>query len=106
MSDQDIIKSKVGNINKYLESINENEASDDDPNIAYQKQLLRNNNYYENNKEKVLNKQKEYRSKISNEDKAKAKIIYYLNNDKDYKNKVKPQTVEKYNIKFVNGLWS
>ena len=40
MSDQDIIKSKVGNINKYLESINENEASDDDPNIAYQKQLF------------------------------------------------------------------
>jgi hypothetical protein len=40
MSDQDIIKSKVGNIDKYLAAINENEASDDDPNIAYQKQLF------------------------------------------------------------------
>jgi hypothetical protein len=40
MSDQDIIKSKVGNIDKYLSSINENETSDDDPNIAYQKQLF------------------------------------------------------------------
>ena len=39
-SDQDIIKSKVGNIDKYLAAVNENEASDDDPNIAYQKQLF------------------------------------------------------------------
>jgi hypothetical protein len=40
MSDQDIIKSKVGNIDKYLAAVNENEESDDDPNIAYQKQLF------------------------------------------------------------------
>lgn len=40
MSDQDIIKSKVGNIDKYLASVNQNEASDDDPNMAYQKQLF------------------------------------------------------------------
>ncbi len=33
---------------------------------ANQKQLLRSNNYYENNEEKILNKHKEYRSKISN----------------------------------------
>jgi hypothetical protein len=40
MSDQDIIKAKIGNIDKYLAAVNENEASDDDPNIAYQKQLF------------------------------------------------------------------
>jgi hypothetical protein len=40
MSDQDIINAKVGNIDKYLAAVNENEASDDDPNIAYQKQLF------------------------------------------------------------------
>lgn len=72
---------------------------------AYQKQLMRSRNYYENNKDKVLNKQKEYKNSIPKEDKAKAKIIYFLNNDENYKNKVKPQTVEKYNIKCINGIW-
>ena len=72
---------------------------------AYQKQLLRSSNYYDKNKEKVLNKQKEYRSTISNEQKARAKIIYYLNNDENYKNKIKPQTVDKYKITVQNGVW-
>ena len=72
---------------------------------AYQKQLLRSSNYYDKNKEKVLNKQKEYRSTISNEQKARAKIIYYLNNDENYKNKIKPQTVYKYKITVQNGVW-
>lgn len=40
MSDQDIIKSKVGNINPYLQDINGEDLTDDDPNVAYQKQLL------------------------------------------------------------------
>ncbi len=35
---------------------------------AFQKQFLRRFNYYENNKEKILNKQKEYIIKILNED--------------------------------------
>ena len=72
---------------------------------AYQKQLLRSKNNYEKNKEKILNKQKEYRNQIPKEDKARAKIIYYLNNDKEYKNKIKPQTVSKYDIKLVDGVW-
>jgi hypothetical protein len=72
---------------------------------AYQKQLLRSKINYEKNKEKILNKQKEYRAQIPKEDKARAKIIYYLNNDKEYKNKIKPQTVSKYDIKLVDGVW-
>lgn len=72
---------------------------------AYQKQLLRNKNYYDNNKETILKKQKEYKNSIPKEDKARAKIIYYLNNDENYKNKIKPATTEKYQIKFINGLW-
>lgn len=40
MSDLDIIKSKIGNINVYLMSVSEFDPADDDPNIAYQKQLL------------------------------------------------------------------
>jgi hypothetical protein len=73
---------------------------------SYQKQLMRSRDYYQNNKDKVLNKQKEYKNSIPKEEKAKAKIIYFLNNDENYKNKVKPQTVEKYNIKCINGIWA
>jgi hypothetical protein len=40
MSDQDIILSKTGNIKKYLEAIEASDAADNDPNIAYQKQIL------------------------------------------------------------------
>jgi hypothetical protein len=72
---------------------------------AYQKQLMRSRDYYENNKDKILNKQKEYKNSIPKEQKARAKIIYFLNNDENYKNKVKPQTVEKYDIKYINGVW-
>ena len=72
---------------------------------AYQKQLMRSKEYYENNKDKILNKQKEYKNSIPKEEKARAKIIYFLNNDENYKNKVKPQTVEKYNIEYINGIW-
>ena len=40
MSDHDIIKSKIGNIQTYINNqINVNDA-DDDPNIAYQKQII------------------------------------------------------------------
>jgi hypothetical protein len=40
MSDQDIILSKTGNINDYLQKINATDAADEDPNIAYQKQIM------------------------------------------------------------------
>jgi hypothetical protein len=40
MSDQDIILSKTGNIKTYLEAMEASDAADNDPNIAYQKQIL------------------------------------------------------------------
>lgn len=40
MSDQDIILSKTGNIKAYLEAINASDTADNDPNIAYQKQIM------------------------------------------------------------------
>ena len=40
MTVQDIIKSKIGNIAKYLEENNIVNLADDDPNIAYQKQII------------------------------------------------------------------
>jgi len=42
MSDQDIIKSKIGSLSSYLAKIYENDTTDDDPNFAYQKQILEN----------------------------------------------------------------
>lgn len=40
MTDQDIILSKTGNINTYLQANASNNANDDDPNVAYQKQII------------------------------------------------------------------
>jgi hypothetical protein len=40
MSDQDILKSKIGNIDAYLKTQQMEEAVDDDTNIAYQKMIL------------------------------------------------------------------
>ena len=40
MSEQDIIKSKVGNIQIYLNNNNTVNVADEDPNIAYQKQII------------------------------------------------------------------
>jgi len=48
MSDQDIIKCKIGSLYDYLAITNTNDITDDDPNFAYQKQIIE-------NKEKLLN---------------------------------------------------
>jgi hypothetical protein len=72
---------------------------------AYQKQLLRSKRYYDNHKEDILKQQKEYKSSIPKEAKARTKILYYLNNDSEYKNKIKPITMEKHKIKLENGIY-
>ena len=72
---------------------------------AYQKQLLRSKRYYDNHKEEILKQQKEYKSSIPKEAKARTKILYYLNNDSEYKYKIKPITIEKHKIKLENGIY-
>jgi len=42
MSDQDIIKAKIGSIIDYLSIVNVNDSNDDDPNFAYQRQTIEN----------------------------------------------------------------
>ena len=59
---------------------------------AYEKQLNRNQRYYEENKEKVLKKQKEYKDSKSAFDKSRSKQLYYLNSDAEYYKKMKPAT--------------
>jgi hypothetical protein len=40
LADQDIIKSKVGNIFKYLDALNLSSSADEDTNVAYQKMII------------------------------------------------------------------
>ena len=40
LSDQDILKSKIGNIDKYLKTLAESDTADEDTNVAYQKMIL------------------------------------------------------------------
>lgn len=71
----------------------------------YQKQLTRNQTYYQENKDKVLQKQKAYKDSKSPFEKSRAKQLYYLNSDAEYYKKMKPATQEKYNFKKENGRW-
>jgi hypothetical protein len=42
MSDLDIVKCKIGSIYDYMSIVNDNDTTDDDPNFAYQKQVIEN----------------------------------------------------------------
>ena len=73
--------------------------------LPTERQNRRTKQYYYENKEKVLAQQKEYQDKKSLFEKAKIKMLYYLNSDPEYHKKLKPSTQEKYNFKKVNGRW-
>ena len=66
---------------------------------------MRTKKYYEENRDKVLAQQKEYQGKKSLFEKARNKMLYYLNSDPEYYKKMKSDTQEKYNIKRENGKW-
>ena len=76
-----------------------------DETTPYQKQLTRNQQYYQENKEKVLEKQKAYKDSKTPFEKSRAKQLYYLNSDAEYYKKMKPATQEKYKFKKENGRW-
>jgi len=70
----------------------------------YQKQLTRNQNYYNSHKDEILKKQKQYKQSIPKEDKNRKKLLYYLNTSPDYYSKMKEQTKQKYDFKIdANG---
>ena len=72
---------------------------------AYQAKLTRNKKYYEGNKDKVLKKQKEYKESRSPFDKARVRMLHYLNHDPSYFDKMKDETKRKYDFKNENGRW-
>ena len=74
-------------------------------NTPVERQNIRTKKYYEKNKEKVLAQQKEYQGTKSLEEKARAKMLYYLNSNPDYHTKIRPATQAKYNFQQVNERW-
>jgi hypothetical protein len=53
----------------------------------------------------VLKQQREYQDKKSPFEKSRIKMLYYLNSDPEYFQKMKPATQAKYNFKKENGRW-
>ena len=72
---------------------------------AYERQLERNKRYYDNNKEQVLKKQKEYKANKPLYDKARIRQLHTLNTMPDYYDKMRQQTKDKYDFIFENGKW-
>ena len=53
----------------------------------------------------MLAQQKEYQGQKPLYEKARAKMLYYLNSDPDYHNKIRPATQAKYDFKKEKGRW-
>ena len=73
--------------------------------LPTERQNKRTKKYYYENKEKVLAQQKEYQDKKSLFEKARIKMLYYLNSDPEYYKKMKDDTHKKYNFKKEKGRW-
>ena len=73
--------------------------------LPTERQNARTKQYYYENKEKVLKQQREYQDKKSPFEKSRIKMLYYLNSDPEYFQKMKPATQAKYNFKKENGRW-
>ena len=57
------------------------------------------------NKEAIIERVKQNYQQRDKTDLARKKILYYLNNDENYRNKVKKETLDKYNITHENGSY-
>jgi hypothetical protein len=88
-----------------IDEINQNKVNSK-PRMAntYEKQLLRNKDYY-NNKEAIIERVKQNYQQRDKTDLTRKKILYYLNNDENHKNKVRKETLDKHNITYESGLF-
>jgi hypothetical protein len=70
----------------------------------YQKKLLRNKQYYEKNKEKIIKKVTENKNKkqMTPFEKTRERIMQLLNASPDYAQKIKKTTIEKYKFIYDN----
>ena len=76
-----------------------------DETLPTERQNRRTKQYYYENKEKVLAQQREYQDKKTLFEKARIKMLYYLNSDPEYYKKMKEDTQKKYNFKKEKGRW-
>ena len=76
-----------------------------DETLPTERQNRRTKQYYHENKEKVLKQQREYQDKKSPFEKSRIKMLYYLNSDPEYFQKMKPATQAKYIFKKEKGRW-
>ena len=73
---------------------------------AYARHVDSAKKYYRKNREKILNKQKAYRKTPEHRRAdARRKIIALLNKDEEYSKRIQQKTVDKYNIKMVDGIY-
>lgn len=100
---------------KIIDNDDNNDSNSDSDNVIKQKRTQYylnnknkiaeyNSNYYQNNKDELNNKNKEYR--INNTYKeTRRKLIYRLNYDTDYSSKCRQKTIDKYDVKFIDGKY-
>jgi hypothetical protein len=72
---------------------------------TYNKQLINNKTYYNKNKEAIIERVKKNQANKPKEEIARKRILYYLNGDQTYKDRVKLETLKKYNITLDNGIY-
>ena len=73
-------------------------------NDAYERQLKRNKEYYEKNKEKIIKRQADNNSKNAGKSYI-VRLLKFLNDDANYINKAKKETLEKYKIEYEDNKY-
>ena len=91
------IKEEPNDANDYI-APNNRPSTQRKADDSYLKQLQRNKIYYEANKAKIIARQAQ--NALKNKGSSyRVRVLQYLNNNPDYINKVKPDTITKYGIK-------
>lgn len=98
---------------KIIDNDNDNDSNSDNDIKQKRSQYYKNNknkiaqynsDYYQNNKDELNDKNKEYR--INNTYKeTRRKLIYRLNIDPNYCSKCRQKTLDKYDVKLINGKY-
>ncbi len=92
-------------LNNIIENIPTLTNTKQNPKEAYKKQLINNKTYYDKNKDKIIERVKKNQANKPKEEIARKRILYYLNGDETYKDRVKTETLKKYNITLDNGIY-
>ena len=72
---------------------------------SYFKKLEHSKIYYKENKDKILQNQKIYKSKIPVPEQSRKRILRMLNNDTDYEKHIRPNTLKKYKFTKESDKW-